>query len=291
MAHDHSAALQLTVAIELLSNFRDEIEAAGHRQVRGLISIPSIDSCINDKSEHSQSRSNPTEPTNSHRALQTSYPVSTSSEASLLPAPERPARAYPLAGFNAQEASSKDLPTLDLVPARDAEILEDPRRWNFIRRALTVLALALGTATVISYSTSYNAGLETYQSKIGLDETLNVPHSIGLLGMTTYLLGLGVGTLLLAPLSELYGRGPCYVVAMSLFTIFIIPCALAQNIETILICRFLGAVAGSVMVANAPGTISDITTPEERPTWVSIWSIGPMVSNIASGSSSASLFR
>ncbi len=96
------------------------------------------------------------------------------------------------------------------------------------------------------------------------------------LGITTYLLGLAVGSVILAPLSEIYGRRPVYVYSMGLFMVLIIPCGLATSLEEVLIVRFFGAVAGSAMIANAPGTMTDIVNDEYRALAFSIWSIGPL---------------
>lgn len=59
------------------------------------------------------------------------------------------------------------------------------------------------------------------------------------LGITTYLIGQACGCLVLAPLSELYGRRPVYLGALIVFCAMTIPAATANNIETILIMRFL----------------------------------------------------
>ena len=96
------------------------------------------------------------------------------------------------------------------------------------------------------------------------------------LGVTTYLLGLAVGSLILAPISETYGRKPVYAVTMIIFCILIIPCAKATSMPEIIAVRFLVAVAGSSMIANAPGTVGDIVSDEYRALAFSIWSIGPL---------------
>jgi MFS family permease len=44
----------------------------------------------------------------------------------------------------------------------------------------------------------------------------------------------------------------------------------------IIIVRFFGALAGSSMIANAPGTVGDIVSDEYRALAFSIWSIGPL---------------
>jgi multidrug resistance protein len=97
-----------------------------------------------------------------------------------------------------------------------------------------------------------------------------------ILGITTYLCGLALGSLLLAPLSEMYGRRPVYLIAVAVFTILIIPCALSNNLPQILVMRFFGAIAGAAMISNAPGTVSDIVSDDYRALAFSIWSLGPM---------------
>ena len=74
----------------------------------------------------------------------------------------------------------------------------------------------------------------------------------------------------------MYGRRPVYIVAMLAFMLLIIPCGLATSLEEVLVVRFFGALAGSAMIANAPGSVSDIVTDEYRALAFSIWSIGPL---------------
>lgn len=75
-----------------------------------------------------------------------------------------------------------------------------------------------------------------------LDEFGETETAIGTLGVMTYLFGLAVGSVLLAPLSELYGRRPIYVGAMGIFTILTVPCALGKNLWGIILTRFFGYV-------------------------------------------------
>ena len=82
--------------------------------------------------------------------------------------------------------------------------------------------------------------------------------------------------MLLAPISEMYGRKPVYVASMLVFTILIIPCGLGDSLSEVIIVRFFGAIAGAAMIANSPGTIGDISTEEYRALFFSIWSIGPL---------------
>jgi MFS family permease len=73
-----------------------------------------------------------------------------------------------------------------------------------------------------------------------MDEFDVTSDPVATLGITTYLLGLGVGSVVLAPLSELYGRRPVYLVSMFIFMLLVLPCALAHDLVSVLIWRFFG---------------------------------------------------
>jgi multidrug resistance protein len=136
---------------------------------------------------------------------------------------------------------------------------------------VTIFFMSFSTLVVVMYSTSYTAGIP------GMMDTFHVENKTNLvLGLTTYLAGLALGSLILAPLSEMYGRRPVYLIAVAMFTVLIIPCALAQNLATILAVRFFVAFAGAAMISNAPGTVSDIVGTEYLALAFSIWSVGPM---------------
>jgi len=74
----------------------------------------------------------------------------------------------------------------------------------------------------------------------------------------------------------MYGRRPVYIASMLIFTLLIIPCGLATSLAEVVVVRFFGAVAGSAMIANAPGTVADIVSDHYRALAFSIWSIGPL---------------
>lgn len=148
---------------------------------------------------------------------------------------------------------------------------EDPRNWPSWYKAFVVFAIAFSTLGVVVYSTSYTATLEPMKHDLGVTST-----TLPTLGVTTYLLGLAIGSLVLAPISETYGRKPVYTIALFFFSILVLPCALAKNLSTVIIVRLFGAIAGSATIANAPGSIGDIVSDDYRALVFSVWSIGPM---------------
>ena len=88
--------------------------------------------------------------------------------------------------------------------------------------------------------------------------------------------GLAIGSMVLAPISEVYGRRPLYIVGMAITTLLIIPCGIGNSLQELIIVRFFGAFFGAVMIAISPGTISDIASAEYRALAFSIWAIGPL---------------
>jgi multidrug resistance protein len=146
----------------------------------------------------------------------------------------------------------------------------DPQHFSLWYKALILFVMSFGTTTTVLYSTSYTAAIP------GMRDTFGVGDTVSVLGVTTYLFGMATGSVILAPLSEMFGRRPIYMIAMGLFVVFVIPCAVAKNFETILITRFFAAFCAAAMISNAPGSVNDIVDEEHRALAFSIWSIGPM---------------
>lgn len=92
-----------------------------------------------------------------------------------------------------------------------------------------------------------------------MNPEFGISEIVGTLGLSTFVLGskfnsttdtlpyntiiltsvpVALGPLLLSPLSELYGRRPIYLISWGLFVIWLIPCAVARNVETMLIVCF-----------------------------------------------------
>jgi MFS family permease len=111
---------------------------------------------------------------------------------------------------------------------------ENPQNWSMFYRAWTLGVVSFATWLVVLYSTSYTAFVPGLMEEFGSSET------VATLGVTTYLLGLAVGSLILAPLSEVYGRQPVYILCMSIWAILIIPCAIGPSLTALIVVRFFG---------------------------------------------------
>lgn len=148
---------------------------------------------------------------------------------------------------------------------------DDPRRWPAWYRFWIVAAISYSTWVVVVYSTSYTSSIPGVMEAFGVSS-----EAIAMLGVTTYLFGLAVGAMVVAPMSELIGRRNVYLVCIFCFTLLVIPSALATSLAEILVVRFFGAFFGAALVSNGPATMVDISTEDNRALYISLMSIAPM---------------
>jgi MFS family permease len=68
-----------------------------------------------------------------------------------------------------------------------------------------------------------------------MGKQFHVSQEVTILGISLFLLGLGLGPLVVGPISEIYGRRAVYSVSFSLFFVVMFPIAFAPNISTSLL--------------------------------------------------------
>ncbi|PNY26786.1 MFS-type transporter [Tolypocladium capitatum] len=146
---------------------------------------------------------------------------------------------------------------------------ENPKHWPLWYRCWCIFVVSFATWVATMYSTSYTS------STPGLVEEFGSTTTVVTLGMTVYLLGLAAGSLVVAPLSELYGRRIVYLVCLSMWAVLIIPCGLARSLTTLIVVRFFGAFFGAVMITNAPGSVVDVSNPDYLARSMSLFGVAP----------------
>lgn len=94
--------------------------------------------------------------------------------------------------------------------------------------------------------------------------------------VSVFVLGFAFGPLIVAPLSEYYGRTIVYNVCNVLFLVFTILSAVSQNMAMLVVFRFLAGFAGVAPITCGSGTIADLMPREKRGVAMSLWSLGPL---------------
>lgn len=80
-----------------------------------------------------------------------------------------------------------------------------------------------------------------------------------------------------APMSEMVGRRLVYGVTLFVAVVFVIPCAVAQNIGTLIVCRLIDGIAFSAPMTLVGGTLADLWRNEERGVPMAAFSAAPFL--------------
>lgn len=131
------------------------------------------------------------------------------------------------------------------------------------------------TLAVSFVSSAYSGGVKE------IIETFNVGSEVVTLGVSLFVLGFAIGPLIWAPLSELYGRQVLFCGTYAMLTIFNAGAAGAQNMQTLLIMRFIAGSFGSSPLTNAGGVIADMFSAAHRGVAMSIFAAAPFLGPVA----------
>jgi multidrug resistance protein len=83
--------------------------------------------------------------------------------------------------------------------------------------------------------------------------------------------------MIFAPLSEIYGRRIIYASTLLLAVVFVIPCAVAKNFGTLIVCRAIDGIAFSAPMTLVGGTLADLWRNEERGVPMAAFSAAPFI--------------
>lgn len=117
---------------------------------------------------------------------------------------------------------------------------------------------AINTFVSVFASSLYSAAIRP------TSERFHVSTVVATLETSLFVAGFAAGPLIFGPLSEQFGRKWPLVTGTLIMTIFHIPAALAQNIGTLLVARFLSGFGGSAPLAIIGGMLADFWDPVGR---------------------------
>jgi multidrug resistance protein len=149
---------------------------------------------------------------------------------------------------------------------------KNPRNWPLSKKAIIT-----GTVSLITLLTPLGSSMFAPGVPEVMEEFQSTNLEMASFVVSVYLLGYTFGPLLIAPMSEMYGRLPIYHTCNVLYIIFNVACALAPSMNSLIVFRFFAGTAGSAPLTIGAGTIADMTSQERRGSAMAIWALGPLL--------------
>lgn len=156
---------------------------------------------------------------------------------------------------------------LEIVPSH-----QDPKDWPAVKKwTATLLLSAFAFLQPLSETM-----LSPVQEKLSRD--LAITHAYDwLLVNSLILIGIGLSPLILAPLSEIYGRKPILIIGSIVFVVWNTGCGAARTLGQMLAFRLLSGFGASVADALAGGFMGDLWRAEERGRAFAIFMAAPLL--------------
>ncbi|KAL8689695.1 MAG: hypothetical protein Q9218_004691 [Villophora microphyllina] len=148
----------------------------------------------------------------------------------------------------------------------------NPQNWPSWRKWTAVMIVSGITFVTPLASSMFAPAIPQVAS-----EFHNTSDALSSFAVSVYILGFGIGPLILAPSSEVWGRNIVFNITNVLFVAFNVACALSNSLPLLTGFRFLAGCAGSAALTIGGGTIADVMSPEKRGKAVAIFVIGPIL--------------
>ena len=116
---------------------------------------------------------------------------------------------------------------------------DNPRAWSGRKKLTNVGIIALMAILSPLASSMFTPGIQQIADDLNCDTQSVIATTTG------FVIMLGIGPLVLAPVSETLGRRVVYMVCFAIFTVLQIPTALAPNIGTLVAVRTISGFFGS----------------------------------------------
>ncbi|PNY27631.1 transporter [Tolypocladium capitatum] len=163
---------------------------------------------------------------------------------------------------------------------RDADVVDwdgpddpaNPLNWSFSKKTV-----AVGIVSAITFISPLASSILAPGIPHVMADFNSTNEELASFIVSVYLVGYCFGPLIIAPLSEIYGRAPLYHVCNVLFVIFSIACAVAPNLAALVVFRFFAGLAGSCPMAIGPASIADLVPRQKRGKVMAAYVFGPLL--------------
>lgn len=169
--------------------------------------------------------------------------------------------------FEMPDISGHEKDKIILVDWDSDDDPENPMNWPLAKKYITTAMLCMMCLFIGLATAAYSSGITPMCQELGCSE------EVGRVGLFLFNGAFSIVPLFLGPLSEFVGAQPVYLACYAGFVIFFIPIALAKNVATVLVSRFLLGCFGAAGTTIIPGTLASIWRTEERGNKVALFSL------------------
>ncbi|KAF7557269.1 hypothetical protein G7Z17_g806 [Cylindrodendrum hubeiense] len=186
------------------------------------------------------------------------------------------------AGAEAEDIEKQTSPAGTVVnePNTDPNIVdwdgpddpENPLNWSSSKKNMHVVIVSLFSLSANLAATMFAPGAQQLA-----DEFRVTDSTVEAMTVSLYVLGFALGPIILAPLSELYGRLIIYHFCNIAYFAFTIGCAFSTDVGMFLAFRIICGCAASGPMSIGGGTVADITPQEQRGKAMALFAMGPLI--------------
>ncbi|EEA19461.1 hypothetical protein TMatcc_009597 [Talaromyces marneffei ATCC 18224] len=184
--------------------------------------------------------------------------------ASSLPSPYLPSRS---SSRSVAPVAKKTPDGLIVLHPQPEDSANDPLNWPSWRRDAALLSLGFYCLMGGGMTPVLAAGFNDVAKDYGVS-TQQVAYTTGL-----YMLGLGFGSVIMAPTAILWGKRPVYLLGATLFILSAVWCALSTNYPSLVVARIFMGIAVSPVECLPSATIAEIFFLHERAYRIGIYTL------------------
>ncbi|KAI0079771.1 multidrug resistance protein 4 [Panus rudis PR-1116 ss-1] len=189
-----------------------------------------------------------------------------------------------LTGGEGESAIPEDVKEEAIENAEEdwAHDARNARNWSFSKKWIMVAIVSLYTLVPPLASSMMAPALPEIATALHITSP-----TVGAMTLSIFLVTFALGPLILAPLSEIYGRTWILHICNVMSIGFNTGCGFVSSTGALVALRVMAGLSGSAPIAIGGGTISDLFSERERSSAMAIYSLGPLlgpaIGPIASG--------
>jgi MFS family permease len=134
------------------------------------------------------------------------------------------------------------------------------RNWPLKTKLIYTISYSLVTFAAQFNSTTTSSVYFVQE----MQTNFNIDREVSVLTISLYIIGIAIGPMVFAPLSEVFGRKPGVLLPFFVSCLFTFATGIAYNVPSIMICRFLSGFFAGAPIVSAGGVLADLWDPSFR---------------------------